>query len=101
MVATPPTRTTIAACSPAVRPRARVLGAATAHAPGAPLRAVARAARLALADAALAPGAVTRVLGAATDVEAVRQLGVGAPSHHEAPGTLGAAPLIAAARWLV
>jgi len=95
-------------------PRGRLLATATFFAAGARRQAVADAVQRALALADVGPGAVTRVLGAAVDVAAVRPLGIDAPAAaagHAAEAThaaasdsfgdtLGAAPLIAAARAL-
>jgi 3-oxoacyl-[acyl-carrier-protein] synthase II len=81
-------------------PRGRVLATATSYAAGARASAVAEAARRALAEADVGPGAISRVLGSAADAAAVRALGIEAAAHDEAPETLGAAPLLGIARWL-
>ncbi|HZS40240.1 MAG TPA: beta-ketoacyl synthase N-terminal-like domain-containing protein [Polyangia bacterium] len=80
--------------------RARVLGAARGYAGGDRRAAVEDAIRRALDDAALAPAAITRVVGAPEDAAATRALGVSAGAETPAPEALAAAPLVAAARWL-
>jgi hypothetical protein len=79
-----------------------VLATASAFAGGMRAIAVADAARRALADAELDGGAIARLIAAPIDAEAVRGLDIAAPVDDSllAPGTLGAAPLVAAARWL-
>ena len=81
-------------------PRGRILASAARYAAGARATAVAEAVRRVLAEADVGPGAITHVLAGPADAEALRPLGIEAPAHDEAPGTLGAAALIAAARWL-
>ena len=81
-------------------PRGRILATASAYASGARGAAVEVAAQRALAAADLGPGAIAQVLGSPFDSAAIRPLGIEAPAHDEAPGTLGAAPLLGASRWL-
>ena len=81
-------------------PRARLLGAAAAFDARARGTAVRRAIEGALADADVAPGAMRRLLASAADASSARAVGIIADSSDDAPGALGAAPLVALARWL-
>jgi 3-oxoacyl-(acyl-carrier-protein) synthase len=81
-------------------PRARILATASAFAAGRRLAAALDAARSALAQAEIEPGAVRRLLCSALDHPAARELGIEAPATDEVPEALGAAPLVSLTRWL-
>jgi 3-oxoacyl-(acyl-carrier-protein) synthase len=81
-------------------PRARLLGAAAAFDAQARAAAVARAVERTLAEADVRPRAVRRLIAAPTDAAVARAVGVAATDADDAAGALGAASLVALARWL-
>jgi 3-oxoacyl-[acyl-carrier-protein] synthase II len=91
---------TAAAAARGATPRGRILAVASSYAASDRASAVREAARQALAAAELQAGSVRRVLGAALDLAALQELDLTAQKSDDVPAALGAAPLIAAARWL-
>jgi hypothetical protein len=79
--------------------RGRALAVSSVHRAGERARAVEEAAARALGDADLSPGALTQILGTASDVAALSSLAA-VPVRCELEGCLGAASLLAAVRWL-
>ncbi len=80
-------------------PRARILATASAFSAGRRLTASLDAARSALSQADVEPGAIRRLLCSPLDHPAARELGIEAPATDEVPEALGAAPLVALTRW--
>lgn len=82
-------------------PRARLLGAASAFASGAPAPALRDAIERALGEADAPPRAMRRLIACAADAAIAREGGVVVEASDDAPGALAAAPLVALARWLL
>jgi 3-oxoacyl-[acyl-carrier-protein] synthase II len=82
-------------------PRGRLLGAAAAFDARARAQAVRAAVERALAEADVPPRALRRLIAPAADAGAARAAGVAIDgASDDAPGALGAAPLVALVRWL-